>query len=180
MSNYGDLSPGGFDERGGWYDAARARVRGPGLFLQVFGVIIVGFFAMNGALSLINPNAIVDWQYDWVESIQKDQPPEQRQKLPPREEAVQSQRVQGPLISALWIAAGIVIFIGGSKMKELRGYGWAMTASILAMFPGMCCCCTGLVPGIWALVVLLNSDVKLAFSRNASGDRDVPMDSRME
>src|SRR5262249_10558957 len=62
------------------------------------------------------------------------------------------------------------IFIGGSKMKELKGYGWAITGSILCIFPGMCCVCIGLIPGIWGLVVLLNPDVKYADSRLASGE----------
>jgi hypothetical protein len=133
--------------------------------LQLFGAITIAWFAMTGLLSLISPNTIVDVQYDWLEDMQKNQPAEQRQKLPPREEAIKDQQIQGPIYAVLWLAAGIFIFIGGSKMKSLTGYGWAMAGSILSIFPGMCCCCVGLLPGIWALVVLLNADVKAAFSR---------------
>jgi hypothetical protein len=144
--------------------------------MQVYGAIVIAFFAMSGGLSLAAPETIVNAQYDWIEEMQKDQPPAERQKLPPRDEAIKSQRVQGPIYAVLWIAAGIVMFIGGSKMKELRGYGWSLAGSIVCLFPGCLCCCTGMLPGIWALVVLLNSDVKLAFSRNTHVDRDARSD----
>jgi hypothetical protein len=133
--------------------------------MQLFGAITIVWFAMMGLLSLISPKTIIDVQYDWLESMQQKQPPEQRQKLPPRDEAIEDQQIQGPIYSFLWVAAGIFIFIGGAKMKSLTGYGWAIAGSILSIFPGMCCCCIGLVPGIWSLVVLLNADVKAAFSR---------------
>jgi hypothetical protein len=56
-----------------------------------------------------------------------------------------------------------------------------VTGSILSIIPCTnSCCCIGTPLGIWALVVLLNSDVKLAFSRSAhiSEVRDVPPDDR--
>jgi hypothetical protein len=68
----------------------------------------------------------------------------------------------------IMFVSGIIMFIGGSKMRDLRGYGWSLAAAILAGLEGFCCCCLPLIPGIWALVVLLNSDVKLAFSKTAA------------
>ncbi|RUO89542.1 hypothetical protein D7Y11_29765 [Corallococcus sp. AB018] len=58
---------------------------------------------------------------------------------------------------------GLVAF-GGWKMKNLRSYGWAMTAAILCCIP-CCgpCSCLSLVPGIWSLIVLNRPDVKAAF-----------------
>ncbi len=63
------------------------------------------------------------------------------------------------------VAAGIVgIIIGAQKMMKLQSYGFAMTAAILAMIPCISpCCLLGLPFGIWALVVLLNEDVKAGF-----------------
>ena len=181
MNDYGMGPPRDFDDGGRWFAAARQRVRTPGLLLQLFGAALTEIYVMLGALSVVNPAAIVNLQYDQIEKWQRDQPPAQRQKLPPRDEAIESQKTQGPIYAALWVAAGVVIFIGGSKMKDLRGYGWALAGSILSIFPGMCCCCTGLVPGVWALIVLLNPDVRLAFSRNAYPvDPDLPpADSRL-
>ncbi len=56
-----------------------------------------------------------------------------------------------------------LIFYGAMKMKDLQGYGLAMTAAILSLIPCFSICCIGIPFGIWALVVLLNQDVKNAF-----------------
>lgn len=55
------------------------------------------------------------------------------------------------------------IFFGAMKMKDLQSYGLAMTAAILSLIPCFSICCIGIPFGIWALVVLLNQDVKAAF-----------------
>jgi hypothetical protein len=61
------------------------------------------------------------------------------------------------------IVGGVIIF-GGWKMKELKMYGLAMTASILALIPCVSpCCCLTLPFGVWSLIVLMNQDVKGAF-----------------
>lgn len=59
--------------------------------------------------------------------------------------------------------AGLILY-GALKMKKLESYGWAMTASIIAMVPCFSpCCLIGLPIGIWALVVLSKPEVKGAF-----------------
>jgi hypothetical protein len=149
--------------------AALAKVRAPGLMLQVFGALSVAFGTMCGGVSVVSPKAVVDWLYDWVEDMEKKQPQQQKQQRPPREEAVKSLQIEGAVYGIVALLSGIIIFIGGSKMKDLKGYGWALTGSILCIFPGLCCVCIGLIPGIWGLIVLFNPDVKYAFSRFASG-----------
>lgn len=69
------------------------------------------------------------------------------------------------LVSAVlgFIAAGLILF-GALKMRKLESYGWAMTASILAIIPCVSpCCLIGLPIGIWALVVLSKPEVKSQF-----------------
>ncbi len=61
------------------------------------------------------------------------------------------------------LVGAAVIFYGSTKMKDLQGYGLAMTAAILSLIPCFSICCIGIPFGIWALVVLLNDDVKKAF-----------------
>lgn len=63
------------------------------------------------------------------------------------------------------IGGAALIAYGAWRMKELKSYGLAMTAAILAMIPCFtsCCCLLGLPVGIWALIVLLDKDVKAAF-----------------
>jgi hypothetical protein len=174
MDDYGadptGPDPSEFDQRDAWFLVAQKRVATPGAVLQLYAVILVTLFAMWGGLSLFSPQSIINPLFDWIEESQKGQgaQQQQQQKLPPRDEAAKQQRIEGPISSVIGIACGIVIFIGGAKMKELKSYGWALTGSIVAIFPGMCCCCTGLIPGLWALLVLFNPDVKLAFTRNAS------------
>lgn len=71
----------------------------------------------------------------------------------------------GVLQSIIGIIIAIVIWMGASKMRQLRSHGFAITASILAMIPCISpCCIIGLPFGIWALVVLLKPEVKQAFT----------------
>jgi hypothetical protein len=70
----------------------------------------------------------------------------------------------GIFLGFLGILVGIVILLGALRMKALENYGFAMTATILAMIPCISpCCLLGLPIGIWALVVLLDQNVKSAF-----------------
>lgn len=65
------------------------------------------------------------------------------------------------------VLSGVVLY-GALQMKNLRSYGWAMTACILAMVPCTSpCCLVGLPIGIWALVVLLKPEVKSALKQAA-------------
>src|SRR3982750_549982 len=64
---------------------------------------------------------------------------------------------------------GIVMIIGAQKMMRLESYGWAMTASILALLPCSPVGILGLVVGIWSLVVLNRRNVKEAFDARTTG-----------
>ena len=70
-------------------------------------------------------------------------------------------------VAVLGIAIAIIVWIGAGNMRSLTGYGMALTASILAMLPCYCGCVVGVPIGIWALIVLLNAEVKEAFQANA-------------
>ncbi len=94
----------------------------------------------------------------------------QAQQLPEGVDAEQFQAFQmfsgglGIVTALIGIVVGVVIFMGAQKMKRLESHGFAMTASILAMIPCLSpCCIIGLPIGIWALVVLMNDEVKSAF-----------------
>ncbi len=67
------------------------------------------------------------------------------------------------IFGVIGLAAMGLIFFGAMKMKALESYGLAMTAAILSMIPCFTVCCLGIPFGIWALVVLLNDEVKSAF-----------------
>ena len=61
------------------------------------------------------------------------------------------------------VVAGLILY-GATEMRNLRQWGLAVTASVVAMVPCMSpCCILGLPFGIWSLVVLTKEEVKAAF-----------------
>jgi hypothetical protein len=142
---------------------ARGRVRIPGMLLILFGLFTIAGGAGLTVFSLTSAQAAIDWYYDWVDQMQKKNPNAQPVQLPPKQDMVRSLQVQGPVEGIIELVAGVFMVIGGVKMRSLSGYGWSVAGSVLAIFPGLCCCCVGLLPGIWGFVVLLGADVKRAF-----------------
>ena len=69
--------------------------------------------------------------------------------------------------AVLNVCAALLILLGALRMMKQQSYGLAVAASILAMVPcvgtSICCCVIGLPIGLWALIVLMQSDVKAAF-----------------
>ena len=61
------------------------------------------------------------------------------------------------------MAVSAAIVFGAMRMKALGSYEFAVVASILALLPCCPCCFLSLPAGIWALVVLLDGNVKAAF-----------------
>lgn len=71
-----------------------------------------------------------------------------------------------PLTLAGYAASGlmyIVMLIGALHMRRLRNYALALTAAVLAVLPCSGCCIVSMPCGIWALVVLLDANVRAAF-----------------
>jgi hypothetical protein len=67
-------------------------------------------------------------------------------------------------IAIAGLLGGIFVLLGGIKMRRLESYGLCMVASIVAMIPGLSCCCPlGLGIGIWSLVILSKPEVKNLF-----------------
>jgi hypothetical protein len=166
MNDYGDdLDRRGGDRprRGGRrHEEALRRVKAPAWIMIIFAAIVICYYSVLGIVSVVAPEIPVDARRDAMKGMAGG-----GVQQAPRAEEMRQQQITGPIGSIFMVSAATFMLIGGIKMKSLRGWGWALAGSILAIFPGMCCCCTGLLPGIWALVVLLNADVKQAFS-NAS------------
>ena len=61
-------------------------------------------------------------------------------------------------------AGNAIAILGGVRMRQCRAWGLALTGAILLMvLNGI----VGVLAGVWALVVLLNPDVKREFERAA-------------
>jgi hypothetical protein len=86
---------------------------------------------------------------------------------PPEMEQITAM-MQGPIgivTGLLSLAIGVAIFLGAMRMKSLTSYGFAMAAAVLAMVPCISpCCCLGLPAGIWAIVALMDQNVKASFA----------------
>ncbi len=164
----GGFSPGGNTGGGGPNrQAVMAKVSPPAIALIVTGVLNVLFSlwgVVTSALTMASLNPIANNQMEQFEEMAA-QGPEQAQMA---EFMMQFAEItQGPLGLVLGIAqlvVGGVIVAGAIKMKNLQAYGFALTATILAMIPCLSnCCIIGLPIGIWALVVLMNDEVKQSF-----------------
>ena len=76
----------------------------------------------------------------------------------------------GQIVATAWSVVGIVfnalIVFAGFKMKSLQMYPLAIAGAVFCCLP-FCsgfCCVVGVVPGIWAVVVLMRPEVKAAFT----------------
>jgi predicted Zn finger-like uncharacterized protein len=71
--------------------------------------------------------------------------------------------ILGNVANGIGIFLQVLVILGAIRMKQLKSYGLAMTASIVAMLPCGVCCLLGLPFGIWSLVVINRPDVKECF-----------------
>jgi hypothetical protein len=71
----------------------------------------------------------------------------------------------GIMLCIVGIIIDAVIILGANKMRNLESYGFAVAAAILSVIPCLSspCIVLGMPFGIWALVVLMNDDVRNAF-----------------
>ncbi len=59
---------------------------------------------------------------------------------------------------------GLALF-GAISMLSLKRWGFCIAGAIALIVPcSGCCCCLGLISGIWALVVLNKTEVRSAFT----------------
>lgn len=75
----------------------------------------------------------------------------------------------GMLLPVFGLLIDAVIIYGAVRMKNLSSYSWAVAAAVLALIPCLSspCCAVGVPFGLWALLVLLDKDVRAAFSATA-------------
>jgi len=135
----------------------KSKVTAPAIGLLVVAILSALLFVMS-----LFGNAFNEALMDWAQK--QDLPPDQLEKI----RTMSMQGASGALsifFMALHIVGTVVIALGALRMKNLQSYGLAVTASILAMIPctSSCCCLIGLPIGIWALIVLMDKDVKAAF-----------------
>lgn len=126
-----------------------SQVNGPSVGLLVTG-IIGGIFSLFILVALgIGMSIGSFWGWEWRHA-----------KF--YEDFIEGVFGMGSAFVGLIIAAFIIY--AALKMKDLKQWGLAVAASVLAMIPCISpCCLIGLPIGIWALVVLMKPEVKEAF-----------------
>jgi len=129
--------------------AIQQMVSGPAIFMMVLSIISIPLTLLGLAGNILGGSA------GFFDNL----PPEMREQF-------MLQGVAGIIQYSLSLIAHIIILIGAIKMKSLRSYGLAMTASILSILFQCGCCCLGLGAGIWALVILSKPEVKAMFAQN--------------
>jgi hypothetical protein len=149
-------------------ESVRTRVMIPGIILIVIGFVSLIFSAFTLYQITSDPEGTLKPGYDMMEKFYKDQP----QALPPFEEFVKQYTPFYIAMYGAMVVGSLLILVGGIQMARLRGYGLALTGSITASL-GLCtggCLCVSLPFGIWAVIVLMNGNVKAAFREPAGTD----------
>ena len=135
--------------------AVRARARsilaGPAITMIVLASATLGlycvFIMLRVLIFVVNPQfALKGWGGRQINSI-----------------AYLIGNLLGHTVAIFWATT---LLVCAFNMKNLKGYGYAVTAAITAMLPCSICCLVGLPIGIWALVAINNEDVKRAFGRD--------------
>jgi len=119
---------------------AKAKVQGPAILLMVTGFLLVlsavGSVFLAGAIYMEDPS---------------------------ESETLVVGIIFGVMAVICIVAAAVMIY-AANRMRKLQSYGLAMTATVLTLVVGFLICIPAALAGIWPLVVLLDSQVKLGFS----------------
>ena len=145
---------------------AAAKTATPGLILMLTAIVLM-------ILSLVGIAVVAsgfDAEVEMLEYFESIQPPGQAKENFKKqiEEAKKKDKTFGLIVNVISTVLGLIfeflMLLGAMKMRQVKGYGLAMTGAICALIPLNSCCCLAMPVGLWALVVLLNEDVKAGFN----------------
>ncbi len=153
--------------------SAAQKTNVPGILLIVLGALnVIGalYFVGDGVWNLAATKGGEEEHKRNLEQSLKTAPVTAEERKQIEESSSTWGKAGGvPLIisGVLALIAAPLTILAGLRMRSLRSYGLCMTGSILAAIPcispSACPCIFGIGLGIWALVVLLNADVKASF-----------------
>ncbi|HYO58780.1 hypothetical protein [Archangium sp.] len=129
--------------------AAKDVVSMPAILLMVLS----GLGVLLGLVNMMATPALMRWL------LASPQLPEQYE--PALEQALAD---FSPWKALPLLVLSAAVFFGAFQMLNLRNYGLAMAAAIIACIPCYgSCCCLGMPFGIWAIILLVRPEVKTAF-----------------
>ncbi len=163
----GDLFDPGVPPPGRDPEAIHRRVRAPAIFLLVVNAlnVLLGILLLSEAFRVKSNVAAAEAQMEQGWSTLTPQQLDQMNQFgwnPQNLVAFYSN-------SCLWggglsVIVGVVGLLAGIRMLALRSYGIGITGAILTAIPCVSPgCIIGQIAGIWALIVLLNGEVRSAF-----------------
>lgn len=146
---------------------ARAKVNTPATIMIVVSVLL---FILSAVFIYLIFFSGMDLSVEFMKSMENMVPdPKEKAKLQQQIEEAKNrdksvENVINVATSVLALVGNLVVLVAGLRMKALKSYGLCIAGSIVALIPYVTsCCCLGLIPGIWSLVVLSNGDVKAGF-----------------
>jgi hypothetical protein len=128
-------------------DAARRRVRAPGLALMIYAII--NLLTMMSPLALLLPRMPALVGLGWTEGI--------------RGFPFHLLPMAAFLQLLLPVIVQVCLLIGAARLRDLASYGWALAAALMAVIPFGPLWIVGLGLGIWTLVVIHQPMVRAAF-----------------
>jgi hypothetical protein len=152
---------------------ARAKVSIPSI-----GLIVVGALALLGTMSGFLFLLVVDKQVDQAIQQIENNPNIPAQQKKDQVDFLNTYRdlvkAYGPAYYAMGGVVGVIVLVGGLRMRVLGSPGLVYISALLAMLPFGGCCILGLGFGIWAFVAMMSPEVKAGYAarRRASYSPD--------
>jgi hypothetical protein len=143
--------------------SARGKLIGPAILLMLTGVLNLVF----GAIGCIAALGISSMPPAEFEKMMQQQNPGQWKTLQQQgwtPDGMKSMIVTIYLVTGIsGLVCGVINLAGATCMLIVKGRILAIFSSILAILSPSCCCLLGLGTGIWALIVLMNPEVREGF-----------------
>ena len=146
----------------------KSQVRVPAIALIVSGILNLMFALYMMVNSVVTTVMPADKLKEQQTAIFDALPPAFRENADQKTAAdmkTQAMLINWPL-TVMALLASVLPIAGGIRMLSLKSYALSMCGAICAAVPCMsivACCGLGEIAGIWAIIVLLNPDVKSAF-----------------
>jgi uncharacterized protein YacL len=150
---------------------ARQRVQAPAIALIVSGVLnILTALIQVGGTVMIAVLPAGEPQRMMIKSLPPKFAKAMQEQMEQENEDPQTAKIKSVISntigSILTIIVAVLTLLGGMRMLSLRSYALSVAGAISAAIPCISCsglCCFGEIIGIWALIVLLNAEVRAAF-----------------
>jgi hypothetical protein len=119
------------------------------ILLLIAFILGLGLDLFNVVFAIVGPEPVIDPQAPpFLQEIQRGS--------------------RGPVAAGtqgFFAMVAVIVIVGAIQMLRRKTWGLCLAACFLAMIHlGSCCCLLGLPSGIWALVLLVNPEVKETFS----------------